>query len=37
VDSPIAFNMLEDVKPEHRSVVVSGIISIFKRIFGNSW
>ncbi len=37
VNSPIAFNMLEDVKPEHRSVVVSGIISIFKRIFGESW
>jgi hypothetical protein len=29
--------MLEDVKEEHRSVVVSGIISIFKRIFGDSW
>ena len=36
-DSPIAFNMLEDVKEEHRSVVVSGIISIFKRIFWESW
>ncbi len=36
-NSPIAFNMLENVKPEHRSVVVSGIISIFKMIFGHSW
>ena len=37
INSPIAFNMLENVKEEHRSVVVSGVISIFKKIFWNSW
>ena len=35
---PIAFNMLEDVKPELRPVVASGIIAVFKKIFGEvSW
>ena len=34
---PIAFNMLENVRPELRPVVASGIIGVFKKIFGNSW
>ncbi len=34
---PIAFNMLEGVKPEHRSLVASGFVGIFKKIFGDSW
>jgi len=34
---PIAFNMLEWVKPEHRALVASGFVGIFKKIFGNSW
>ena len=34
---PIAFNMLEDVKPEHRSLVASGLVWIFKKMFWNSW
>jgi len=34
---PIAFNMLEDVKPEHRPLVASGLVWIFKKIFGDSW
>lgn len=34
---PIAFNMLEDVKPEHRPLVASGLVGIFKKIFGDSW
>ena len=33
-DWPIAFNMLEDVKPEHRPLVASGLVGIFKKIFG---
>ncbi len=37
VDSPIAFNMLEDVKPEHRPLVASWLVGIFKKIFGDSW
>jgi len=34
---PIAFNMLEDVKPEHRPLMASGLVWIFKKIFGDSW
>lgn len=34
---PIAFNMLEQVSPELRPIVASGFVSIFKRIFGDSW
>lgn len=34
---PIAFNMLEDVKAEHRPLVSSGLVGIFKKIFGDSW
>ena len=37
VDSPIAFNMLEWVKPEHRPLVASWLVWIFKKIFGDSW
>ncbi|MDD3794301.1 MAG: type IV secretion system DNA-binding domain-containing protein [Candidatus Gracilibacteria bacterium] len=34
---PIAFNMLEDISPEHRPLVASGLVGIFKKIFGDSW
>ncbi|MCH2188228.1 type IV secretion system DNA-binding domain-containing protein [Candidatus Gracilibacteria bacterium] len=34
---PIAFNMLDDVKSEHRPLVASGLVGIFKKIFGDSW
>ena len=34
---PIAFNMLDDVKQEHRPLVASWIVGIFKKIFGESW
>lgn len=34
---PIAFNMLEQVRPELRPIVASGLVSIFKKIFGDSW
>ncbi len=34
---PIAFNMLEDVNPEHRPLVASGLVWIFKKIFWDSW
>lgn len=29
--------MLEQVKPELRPIVASGLVSIFKKIFGESW
>jgi len=34
---PIAFNMLDSVKVEHRPLVASGLVGIFKKIFGDSW
>lgn len=36
-DWPIAFNMLEDVNPEHRPLVASWLVWIFKKIFWDSW
>lgn len=36
-DWPIAFNMLDDVTPELRPLVASGLVWIFKKIFGDSW
>lgn len=36
-DSPIAFNMLDDVAVEHRPLVASGLVWIFKKIFWDSW
>ncbi len=37
VDSPIAFNMLDDVLVDQRPLVASGLVGIFKKIFGDSW
>ncbi len=37
VESPIAFNMLEDVNSKHRAFIASGLVWIFKRIFWMSW
>ena len=34
---PIAFNMLDNVKTEHRPLVASWIVWIFKKIFWDSW
>ncbi len=34
---PIAFNMLEQVIPELRPIVASGLVGVFKKIFGESW
>lgn len=34
---PIAFNMLDNVKPEHRPLVASWLVWIFKKIFWDSW
>ncbi|HSX42099.1 MAG TPA: type IV secretion system DNA-binding domain-containing protein [Candidatus Saccharimonadales bacterium] len=34
---PIGFNVLEYVDPEMRNVVASGVVGIFKKIFGESW
>lgn len=34
---PIAFNMLEDISLEHRPLVASWLVWIFKKIFWDSW
>ena len=34
---PIAFNMLDNVKVEHRPLVASWLVGIFKKIFWDSW
>jgi len=34
---PIAFNMLDNIKAEHRPLVASWLVWIFKKIFGDSW
>jgi CxxC-x17-CxxC domain-containing protein len=34
---PIAFNILEQVDPEYRTLVASGLISVFKKLWADSW
>lgn len=34
---PIAFNMLENSRPELRPIVAWGLVSIFKKMFAESW
>lgn len=36
-EHPLAFNVLEAVIPEHRHLVASGLISVFKKIWIDSW
>lgn len=37
LDYPIAFNPLEAILPEHRHLVASGILEIFKKIWPDVW
>ena len=37
VDNPVAFNMLESADPSYNSVVCSGLVGIFKKIYAESW
>ena len=37
VNSPIAFNMLDNISIDQRPLVASGLVWIFKKIFGDSW
>ncbi len=37
LEYPIAFNPLEKVDPDHRHLVCSGLISVFKKIWHESW
>lgn len=36
-DHPIAFNILEQVPESERSLVASGLVGIFKKIYADSW
>ncbi|HNG97212.1 MAG TPA: DUF87 domain-containing protein, partial [Candidatus Absconditabacterales bacterium] len=35
-ERPVGFNVLEHEKPEEKTLIASGIVSIFKKLFGNS-
>lgn len=37
VDYPIAFNVLESINPAHRHLVASGLLSVFKKMWIDSW
>ena len=36
-DYPVAFNVLESVDPARRHLVASGLIAVFKKIYGETW
>ncbi len=37
MENPISFNVMEDVAPEKRHLVVSGLMSTFKKIWVDAW
>lgn len=37
MDCPVSFNVMEDVGPERRHLVVSGLMSVFKKIWVDAW
>ena len=37
LDYPIAFNAIEKVDPEHRHLIASGLIGVFKKLWVDSW
>ncbi len=34
---PVAFNLLEGRNPEHRALVASGLVNVFKKLYAESW
>ena len=36
-DYPVAFNMLENIDPALNTIVCSGLVGIFKKMYGESW
>jgi hypothetical protein len=34
---PVGFNLLENTDPEYKNIIASGIVGVFKKIFGESW
>ncbi|MDD5589923.1 MAG: type IV secretion system DNA-binding domain-containing protein [Candidatus Portnoybacteria bacterium] len=37
LDYPIAFNAIEKVDPEHRHLVASGLVGVFKKLWAETW
>ena len=37
LDYPIAFNVIEKVDPDHRHLVASGLVGVFKKLWAESW
>ena len=37
LNHPVAFNVLENVSEEHRHLVASGLLGIFKKLWAESW
>ena len=37
IDFPVAFNVMEQVDAEHRHLVASGLVGVFKKIWAESW
>ena len=37
INFPIAFNVMEQVDAEHRHLVASGLVGVFKKIWAESW
>jgi len=36
-DFPVAFNMLENIDPTYSTIVCSGLVGIFKKMYADSW
>ncbi|PJC36570.1 hypothetical protein CO046_05245 [Candidatus Peregrinibacteria bacterium CG_4_9_14_0_2_um_filter_53_11] len=36
-DFPVAFNMLENIDPAYNTIVASGLVGIFKKLYAESW
>lgn len=34
---PIAFNILEEVNPQYKNLIASGLVGVFKKIWADSW
>jgi CxxC-x17-CxxC domain-containing protein len=37
IDHPLAFNIMEDVEPEYRHLIASGLMGVFKKIWPDVW
>lgn len=37
IDYPIAFNVMENVDPQYKHLVASGLVGVFKKIWADSW